>query len=331
MKKFVWLSFIVLTALSFVSCDKEEVKDAPLGPKEVHLSFGGEFVQVELEPITKASAPRTYYAVNVLSRPSGSEEVYTPCAYGVFDDPSNVKITLVPSLQYKFECTSVKDSGHSLAIVQGTNGPELRNPFCVGSKGYPLSDLNKFVYSSTETLSNIKNGKSTVVSGETDANGIALSTKEPYYPGLARYYGVLTDYTLSGNIAVIEMKSASFGIKLTASEVPDGRVTWTDASGQLDPAGNGLTPEVKECSNIYTINFVSESETKKFPSFQIDIVWTRDNGKQTTTEVIIQPERNKYSTFRVNLSASEKEIGIKLLEKEDFMSGETTYDVNLES
>ncbi len=262
---------------------------------DIKLSLGGEYVDISQQPLTRAAwTNKKYYGINILRR-KVTETEYTPYAYGVYDK-KDISIKLASGYRYKFECTSVEDDVDKVATTKVGDYGTFIFPFSLKENlsidntvisHYPLRDLNKFVSSSTNYLSKLGEGKSSVFNGETDAEGYAVEYRDATIPGLMRYYGVTENYTPSGNGNVtIDMKSASFGIKVVVNGMPDGTLKWADAHETVTYGDPVIKfGDVQEKTHIFTFNNVKSCLTapdNMYQSLEIEFTWERESGMVQT-------------------------------------------------
>ena len=319
---------IIVSALivGLTSCRSHSDEPVPAGPKEVSFVLGGEFTQISYEPLSRAETPAKYIGMNVYSRESSDGE-YEPFAYGVFTDTEKMKIFLSPACEYRFECTTLEDDRHKIAKIKNGDAGELRYPFCVGPhnnnssgshRAYKLSDLNKFISSDSENLSQIKNGKTTIAETE-DADGFALSTQQPLFPSQMRYYGIEEDFKVATGTAKIELKSMSFGLKITA-EIQNGEITLDEEYEAIDLSGLSLSDSQKECVAKYSYSNLFEwwnpnDSREKSRSFTINFTWS-NGGSSKTAQEDVDVYRNRLTVISINLASIDKEIGFEISEEE---------------
>ena len=213
----------------------------------VSLGFGGE-IEVGYEPLRSAEN-NDLYGINVYSAPANVEGTpsWTNYAYGLFDDPSNIKIDLLVGYQYKFVATMVKD-GKEKVLSDSING-EYWTPFSVNngsvaistSFNYGLSILNRLEYGDTY----LKN-----------PNGIY------HRPNTERYYGELEGYIPSNNgKATIDMGRTSYGVKFVA-QGQSANVGTLEIQMSESPLVTLNLAEGNEYFDIYTFYFVRDAWLK---------------------------------------------------------------------
>ena len=219
------------------SCDTlNDLIEAPETPSAeyytVSLGFSGE-IEVGYEPLRSAEN-NDLYGIQVYTAPADAEGniSWTNYAYGLFDDPTNIKIDLLAGYQYKFAATMVKDgkekmklrsSGYNHPFTNYTDGWERSTPIST-SFNYGSTNLGRLHYGYTEL--------------------VGYSSLDR--PNTERYYGELEGYTPSNNgKATIDMGRTSYGIKFIAQ-------------GQSANAG---TLEIKmSCSPVVTMNLAENNE-----------------------------------------------------------------------
>lgn len=313
--------------ISFTSCHSHSDEPQVTGPQEVSFVLGGEFTQISYEPLSRAETSVKYIGMNVYARENSYEE-YKPYAYGVFTSVDSMKIWLSPSQEYKFECTTLSDDKDKIAKIKNGDEAELHYPFYVGPSnsnnnfhGYKLSDLDKFISSDTENLSQIKYGTTTVAES-VDADGFALKTKDPMFPSQMRYYGIENDYKVSNGVATISLKSVSFGLKIEIdAENLDGELTLAEKYGSsIDLSALSLSDSQTECVAKYSytdlMDWWNPDDTgAKTTSFEINFTWRHGNYLKTANK-IIDVYRNKLTVISINLANIDKQITFNILEEE---------------
>lgn len=332
MKKIKELSmaFIAIIAcISMTACSSDI--DAPVADEEqdvytVQLGWGGE-LDVTYEPLSRATTDDVY-GIQVYSTPDkeleeGETVIWTPYAYGVFDDADNISINLLKGYKYKFVASMVKDAKNKLSTstqtIDGVKYLAFLSPFNVS--GW-ISILNKFDYQSSIYMSGLASGNSWV-------NGKVYD-----HPNTDRYYGELEDY-IPGNKnakAKIKMKRASFGAKFIAK----GKAA---NSGKLEIQITGapkmeLTPsaEKNHISDTFTFNNVKAAWSTNgnySETIAVTINWHRADGTTVplgTHEITYK--RNATTVVQVNVinDTSDEGVGYEIDETE---LGEMPEDDNV--
>lgn len=291
------ISILAFFVLLFASCSESGTDDL-INPKyrDVRLAVNEGFISQEFEPMSRADSKVRYYGMNVYK--DGQ-----PYAYGVFDDQSKMNIRLEVDGEYSFECTALEDDRRTIAKIHDkAAGDVFKFPFCVGTeenddeKGYPLSELNHFVFSEKENLYSICAGKSTVAT-QVAADGFATKYKNETFPSQYRWYGVLDDCDISSGEIEIELKFVSFGVKVHSEEVPEGSVTWSCSSCDF---GNPILDD----DNLEVTNVFSFHDFKLAQSYfiRLNIVWTHSSGKSNGPKSVdIEVKPNTMFDLKLNL------------------------------
>ncbi|MBO5984947.1 MAG: hypothetical protein J6P90_08015, partial [Rikenellaceae bacterium] len=261
----------LLVCVGIAACDKNSdvVPDEP-ETYTVNLGWAGEILDVSYEPMTRATTD-DLYGIQVYSLPKSVEPIYdsdwNPYAYGLFDDPSNITITLAGGYKYRFVASMVKD-GKNRITKYNYNG-EYFTPFS--------STLdNKFYYEITHKLNNLDDGGAYL--GEVGSN--------KYYsiPNIERFYGELNNYIPeeSNTNAKIDMKRTSFGAKFVAGGklAVDGKLEiQIDRAPKMELA---LTDGADEISDIFTFNDVKAAWAKDdyTEDIAVNFKWIRADGTE---------------------------------------------------
>lgn len=209
------LAGFALMLFAFISCTSitEELgqlenNDVAEGNKEyvVSIGMGGEMVNITDAPLTKASGD-DLYGFQVYVKKKGDESAPYNCyAYGLFDDISDLSITLVDGYLYKFVATCVIDGKNKINKYYDSTTGIIRY-----NMPFETYLMNKFVYDTSmgcSALTYLSRYTSDVVNIQPD-----------------RYYGeaVNFDPSLAENID-IEMLKCMTGMKLVVSKITEGEL-----------------------------------------------------------------------------------------------------------
>ena len=294
----------LLACVGIAACDKNSdvVPDEP-ETYTVNLGWAGEILDVSYEPMTRA-ATNDLYGIQVYSLPKTSSSTnWNRYAYGLFDDPNNITITLAGGYKYRFVASMIKDGKNRL--LKGYEGT-YSLPFCVTLD-------NKFLYETNEEyIMLIGEGTTT------------LSDNETYWrPNLERFYGRLSDYIPgeSNTNAKIEMKRTSFGAKFVAGGklAVDGKLEiQIDGAPKMELA---LTDGADEISDNFTFNYVftawdTDDYTENIP---VNFKWIRADGTEAplgTHTITFKRNVTTVVKFNIDKDGNEESIGIEIDESE---------------
>ena len=276
------LLFLPLLVLCLSGCMMEELdKESPVQEAKEYLvpiKMAGEILEIEEGPLTKAGENNDLYGFQINSKKAG-ETSYSPYAYGLFDDISDVKVKLISGAEYEFVCTMVMDWKSK---IWGINHAGQGTPFKMN-----LNNYNEFIYDTKDSYENdFKRGLTEV--------GMEL-----YYviPNTDRYYGTIDKIDpLSASSLSINMKRVVFGLKCIADGLTEG---------ELKIRVMKYTSDDSPYLSIKTRGDQSVEEIYTFDSFYLD-----DNGDlsraytlevthihvDNTQEIIV----NEYMTFKRN-------------------------------
>ena len=330
------LRHFIFAAMAFIACaacqEKSITPDVPAQDQEVYtvqLGFGGEW-DVTYEPLTRGKDNNDLYGIQVYSAPvdeNSTSTTWTPFAYGLYYDVSNVSISLLKGFKYKFEATMVVD-GKTRVYRDGTG---YYWPFNM-NKSDNKEVLNTFIYSSDYCFIYIDEGRTWVVN-----NGIRTAAE---HPNVDRYYGELEGYVPeeSNNDKVkIHMKRTSFGAKFIAQ----GKLA---TAGQLE-IKMAEAPEVvmdltqqKQHNDIYTFKNVKAAHDYKTGNYEEDInvsinwYYQTEDGSTVTVPLgthKITYKRNATTVVKVKLENTNVEggIGFELMEAGAMEAG-PEYEIN---
>lgn len=219
----------------------------------VSLGFGGE-IEVGYEPLRSAEN-NDLYGINVYSAPANVEGTpsWTNYAYGLFDDPSNIKIDLLVGYQYKFVATMVKDGKEKVY-------------YSIGGYWSPFyADVNVAISTSFNYGLNIMSHLDDGYTYLTNPN------KQYHRPNTERYYGELEGYIPSNNgKATIDMGRTSYGVKFVAqgqsANVGSLEIQMTDS-----PLVTFNLAESNEYFDIYTFYHVRNAWLKSDYSEEVSV------------------------------------------------------------
>ena len=305
------LLFALCAMLGTLSCDQlTDFIDFPQAPQTpqaeyytVSLGFSGE-IEVGYEPLRSAEN-NDLYGIQVYSAPADAEGniSWTPYAYGLFDDPSNIKIDLLGGYQYKFEATMVKDGKEK--IKHGDSGYDY--PFCNRTR----ITGNSLVAASTpiSTSFNYSATYMNLDSGYTNLVGYGFYDR----PIVERYYGELEGYipSLNGR-ATIDMGRTSYGIKFIA-QGQSANVGTLEIQIEQSPDVTLNLAESNEYFDIYTFREVRQAWLKSDYSEEISVNINYIREDETVAPLgghKITAVRNTTTVVTVNIGYGGAENGL---------------------
>lgn len=352
MKNFLkLLTVLVLAAISTACGSDKDPEDGPNYHRNamytMRLCLAGDYVEESDAPLTRFMDPvpgNTFYGVNVRRKESGSSSMGY-YAYGVFNDPTQMRINVYSGDTYEFEVTVLRNNTDILQL----DGGNIQRPFRVGTNtnddnalSYHAEDLNKFVYKNNTHLAALNVGTALVKSNRDDQDGRAMG--HFMYPRVHRYYGKLEGYSYSSsepqNI-YIPLTYESFGLKVTATSIPEGSsLTWThenvtdrtkglwfssDAKFVYDENKDGSEGYVWE--DIYSLNSFSNSSK----SVDLKFTLTLPGNITKTFSKSVTVTRGRLKTLNVVIGGNVDSTGtlITVSELSDSLDGEDPENVNV--
>ena len=307
----------LLACIGFTACNnKSDVVPEEPETYTVHLGWSGE-INVSYEPLMRA-ATNDLYGIQVYSKPtSDSSSEWTPYAYGLFDDPNNVVITLQKGYKYKFESTMIKNGKNRVNTYNGG----YSYPFYLSSSPWHCAITNDFDYTINQYFNGANGGAKAltdVVIVVGDGNGYSRANVE-------RFYGILSDYIPSENSsAKIDMKRTSFGAKFIATGklAVDGKLEM-----QIEDAPKMelvLTAGDDMISDIFTFAKVDAAweNAEYIETVNVSFNWNRTDGtvrslgthpitfKRNTTTVVEVKIENENTNEGLNLNIADDETGV---------------------
>lgn len=294
--------FLMVTILSIVGCSSNDAEPQvipdPGSAKEyiVSLGFSGEITDITESPLTRA-ATDDLYGIQVYSMPANGTE-YKPYAYGLFDDKTKMTVKLLEGYKYKFVSTMVVDGKSK--IYHSSEG--YLAPFYTGSS---TPNDNTFKYSSSESMTGISNGHTT------------LRTKDYNRPNVDRYYGEVSNYTPSENGKVsINMKRIVFGVKIISEGLTEGslKITLKDAPDMFIIYPTTESQDIFTFENVYPKGnaWTADDYSETIP---VSVSWEKADGALVplvTQDITFK--RNKLTTITVKVKDNSVNNGVDITE-----------------
>ena len=308
------MALVFCAACSSAIDDMESVSGSTTQKQEhkvrTQLNFTGEILKIKESPLSRGeeTAAKDWYAIQVYQMDSTNNGTmdghiiygytYTPYAYGLFDDVSNLELDLVEGKTYKIEAVMIKEASDSIYKISTGGGRYLYEP----TNAFKVTP--NVCFSSYSLASEFHFYKDNV----------------SYDHYLEEFYGCTTGYTpKEGSSANISMKRASFGVKLKANDFTEGTIT-----ARIGGSPNiTMTPEQTEVQKIISFrhDLSGEQETNL-----VTIVWTKPDGTQLTLgSKNITFKRNTLTTIEFSAKAptiSQKLNAITVV-SEEWQVGET--------
>ncbi|MBE6276024.1 MAG: hypothetical protein E7096_06740 [Bacteroides sp.] len=309
----------VLMCVNFNSCSNDENEILQQDEEiMVSLGLGGE-ISVSESPLSRAEAEvkPDLYGIQIYSLPNSSESStteYTPYAYGLFDDISNIKISLNKGYKYKVAVLLIKDGKNKVHFKD----PEYDTPFDIALE-------NKFILNTTEKI-HFDAGIS--VSGST-----INSSQQFFYAEAEKYYGETTDFIPSeeNNNIDIYMKKMFFGGKFVAENLTEGTLT-IKFDNIVAPQIN-IVPSQKTATRIFSIRNCTtiyyKDDSSAICTLSVQIIWTKADGAEIPLGThSIKFKRNKMHTITIKIADITSSPGLDLELEDTEMSeeGSTTIE-----
>lgn len=333
--KFIVLSLLtIMMGMNLASCSSENDVIAPkpdtetVAPKEYTVSLGlkGEIVNITESPLaTRAAEKNDLYGIQVYSSPDkeGHYEGYTEYAYGLYDDVGKMTIKLLEGYKFKFVATMVVDGKNKVSFWN--NGFYV--PF-YNSKTFYTKLTNAFKYSSVEYFNSWHLGRGNSYS--------SIMETEVYRPEIDRYYGELEGYLPSENgTATIDMKRTSFGVRVIADEMTEGKLT-VKIDRSIDMNIEYPATEAQELLSFEAVNSAwltafyasieGETTSDYSENIPISFTWTKDDGVELPLGTqTINFKRNKLTTITIKVADKgvKGDIGITYEENGEMEDGGT--------
>lgn len=283
---------MIAFAMLFVSCSNE-LQEEQSTPKTYTVSLGvkGEILDVIQTPLTKSGENNNLYGIQVYSTNTPDDNnSYSPYAYGLFDDISNISITLLDGHYYRFVCTMVLNGKNILRHNVG----KYYYPFCNFSDG-ATSVENRFKITTQTYLSDLGGGTTFL---------IANSYKRP---NTDRYYGEISGFQPTTNSTInIEMKRTVFGIKFIAEGLTEGNLKIEmDYAPELYIDSTEAKHEIEDIFTFYNVAMAFSKENYS-EDIKTSIYWEKADGTEVPIAVnyTLTFTRKMMHTVRINLAGT---------------------------
>ncbi len=302
------IAIALLASICFTACNNVAIENPEPEFYTVKLGWTGEILDVSYEPMATRTATDDLYGIQVYSKPTtGDDTSWAPYAYGLFDDPSNITITLQSSHKYKFVATMVRDGKNRLWDSSKSDKKDEDDvryglPFVLYEGGGLIVSEN-FIYDIDNYCNRLGNSAADVISSDGGWDTYHI-------PNVERYYGELCDYIPDESAsAKIDMKRTSFGAKF----IVGGKLA-VDGKLEIQIIGNfaiyapkmelALTDGDDQISDIFTFYYVENAWAKDDYTENINVTfkWYGANGtaRHLGTHKITF-KRNTTTVVEVNL------------------------------
>lgn len=292
------VSLLAATCVLF-SCSKEPVSQEQEKEKDTFSSISFNLTSREFNisetPLSKAGDPKDWYAFQVYSRPSGTQDSYEYYAYGFFDNKADMIINLKDGYEYKFDvCMFVEAS-------------EKVYKFCLLNAGWtPVN--NAFILSSTESVRYMYGGYLFM----------NYPTWDTYdRPRVDRLMGRTEGYIpQEGGTVNIELKRVAFGAKFVPTNFTTGSLEISiEGSGTITMDAGVDTEKQEIISFAYPGRaYDTFMEGKEYSEdIPVNVVWIKEDGVRTPiANQSVSFKRNILTTveFEVKENASSSSINL---------------------
>lgn len=288
---------MIAFAMLFVSCSNElqEEQSTPTTPKTYTMSLGvkGEILDVIQTPLTKSGENNNLYGIQVYSTMTPNNGYGSPYAYGLFDDISNVSITLLDGYSYRFNCTMVVDGKNRLSK---DHEGKYSAPFNRDLYNHTFPE-NKFNIATLDYYYTLSRGETWLTNAK----------KSYYHPNIDRYYGEISGFQPATNSTInIEMKRNVFGVKFIAEALTEGSLKI--AMNSAPELYINSTDAKHEIEDIFTFYSVDDAFNKENYSEDINtsIYWIKTDGAEVPIAVnyTLTFTRKMMHTVRINLAGT---------------------------
>lgn len=292
--KTIYRLFIAISCCLFIaSCEKaSNITEVEKELITVKLSCIGEISDIITTPLrSSSSTSQDLCAIQVYSRDDANGKT-TPYARGLFDDLSNVSITLVDGNQYKFKVLYLKNAKNKIDNIEG----RYFKPFNTSTSS-TSSVTNTFDYGNSESFNNL--------SYELGNFQMYGSLYSRYNDEL--YYGRIDSYTPSknGNVSISLKKSfwalkvvANWGKSITKGELQIGIYNAPSLSLPYSQSTNSIETYISLISYDEPLSNENCSENAN-----ISINYVVDGTTTPVANQNINFQRNTLTTLIVSIGA----------------------------
>lgn len=282
---------MIAFAMLFVSCSNE-LQEEQSTPKTYTVSLGvkGEILDVIQTPLTKSGENNNLYGIQVYSTNTPDDNnSYSPYAYGLFDDISNISITLLDGYYYRFVCTMVLNGKNILRHNVG----KYSYPFY--NNVYGTSIENRFKITTQAGLSGLEGGTT------------SLTANSYNRPNTDRYYGEILGFQPTTNSTInIEMKRTVFGVKFIAEGLTEGNLKIEmDYAPELYINSTEAKHEIEDIFTFYNVAMAFSKENYS-EDIKTSIYWEKADGTEVPIAVnyTLTFTRKMMHTVRINLAGT---------------------------
>lgn len=256
----------------------------------VSLNFTGDFdVDVSQDPLTRAGSSTDAYAINV-TYDNGNY------AYGLFDNVSDMTITLLSNHTYNFYCTLIKDARNTLFFGQAFNNTYsgYAYPFQTSSSN-STRITNSFIVGSGTSFTGFNNGSAHLASTTSPSTSNATA-----YPNTNRFYGETLGYVpVHNGVINIYLKRAVFGARFVVSGVQEGTLNLTCGDFFNQTVSNGTYERLYTFTNPAT---VAKNDTPLVVTLTASYSSDRGSLWNLIQTQDIQFKRNVMTTVNIQLN-----------------------------
>lgn len=216
---------LFLIALIIVSCNNDENLNHSIVPEETTTSQVSLCILPAIEqsdmPMARANtAHRGLYAINVLWQGKGLTS-YQPYVSGLFDDISQIEISLIDGYKYRFDCSFLVEDELPCYIIEDEL-IKYGRPFSMSKNGDIYAPVTNKLIVSLAPFDNNTQFYQGIYWGSTETEkGKVLS-----YPSNHRYYGSnIIDLTQTKESYVtlnIELQRAYCNLMFESKDIPSG-------------------------------------------------------------------------------------------------------------
>lgn len=320
------IPYLTLLAIGVIgiSCNKAEPSDTKCEEITVSLKLNGDFdAVVDQEPISKASTSSDdAYGINVYYDKESNGATDDLYAYGLFDNTSDMSITLLSGHKYKVCCTLVKDAKKTLFYGQafGNKYSGYAYPFQTNvSKSTQLE--NKFIIGTSTYLTGLQEGIAHLSTASPNSSDYTR------YASINRFYGETDQYEpIPNGVIDVYLKRVIFGAKFVITGLQEG--TLDVKCGEFFSecfTANSDGPE-----RIYSFNDIYDTWKNETPLKEtVSITYNSDRGAlwNITQKQSVLFKRNVMTT--VNIKVCPDLSGANLTFTEEEMNQDNNIDLGI--
>lgn len=311
----------VLMCVNFASCSSEE-NGVPQKSKEiiVSLGIGGDY-EISESPLSRATDNDLYFIqVGQIEKDASAATSAKMCAYGLFNDVSQLKIKLTEGETYEFYAFILKDAKEVLKHTE--NYTYTDRPFT-----FDVTLNNQFIFSDEASYKAPENEIIAVFYSD-----FTYSDDKIYQiPNIDFYHGSSVRYTAEASKNVtIYVNRASFGINFIAENLTEGSLKISMKKDSYIAPEIEISESPFSKSDVYAMTPAVSDNYSNEASLSVSFTWIKaDKTEIPLGTPTITFKKNVMTTVKIKVDKTlENGIDIEYNDGTGDMADGDTYVVN---